>query len=68
MNSVTLGGLVAGTTYEYQAAAGDNWPEATESFTVGAAGAAQKFFVLGDIQAEDTTDITRISKTKSRRL
>ena len=60
VNSVTLGGLVAGTTYEYQAAAGNNWPEATESFTASAAGAAQKFFVLGDIQAEDTTNITRI--------
>ena len=60
VNSVTLGGLVAGTTYEYQAAAGNNWPEATESFTAGAAGAAQKFFVLGDIQAKDTTNITRI--------
>lgn len=60
VNSVTLGGLVAGTTYEYQAAAGDKWPDTVESFTVGAAGAAQKFFVLGDIQAEDTTNITRI--------
>ena len=59
VNSVTLGGLVAGTTYEYQAA-GDKWPDTVESFTVGAAGAAQKFFVLGDIQAEDTTNITRI--------
>ena len=60
VNSVTLGGLVAGTTYEYQAAAGDKWPDTVESFTAGAAGAAQKFFVLGDIQAEDTTNITRI--------
>ena len=60
VNSVTLGGLVAGTTYEYQAAAGDKWPDTVESFTVGAPGAAQKFFVLGDIQAEDTTNITRI--------
>ena len=60
VNSVTLGGLVAGTTYEYQAAAGDKWPDTVESFTVGASGASQKFFVLGDIQAEDTTNITRI--------
>ena len=60
VNSVTLGGLVAGTTYEYQVAAGDNWPEATESFTVGTAGASQTFFVLGDIQADDLTNITRI--------
>ena len=60
VNSVTLGGLVAGTTYEYQVAAGDNWPEATESFTVGTAGASQKFFVLGDIQADDMTNITHI--------
>ena len=60
VNSVTLGGLVAGTTYEYQAAAGNNWPEATESFTAGAPGAAQKFFVLGDIQAKDTTNISKI--------
>ena len=60
VNSVTLAGLTAGTTYEYQVAAGDNWPEATESFTVGTAGAAQKFFVLGDIQADDMTNITHI--------
>ena len=60
VNSVTLGGLVAGTTYEYQAAAGDKWPDTVESFTAGAPGASQKFFVLGDIQAEDTTNITRI--------
>ena len=60
VNSVTLGGLVAGTTYEYQVAAGDNWPEATESFTAGTADASQKFFVLGDIQADDMTNITRI--------
>ena len=60
VNSVTLGGLVAGTTYEYQAAAGDKWPNTVESFTAGASGAAQKFFVLGDIQAKDMTNITRI--------
>ena len=63
VNSVTLGGLVAGTTYEYQVAAGNNWPEATESFTASAAGAAQKFFVLGDIQAKDTTNISNIFNT-----
>ena len=60
VNSVTLGGLAAGATYEYQVAAGDNWPEATESFTAGMAGASQKFFVLGDIQADDMTNITHI--------
>ena len=61
VNSVTLGGLVAGTTYEYQAASGkENWPDTVESFTVGASGASQKFFVLGDIQAEDMTNITHI--------
>ena len=60
VNSVTLGGLVAGTTYEYQAAAGDKWPDTVESFTAGASGASQKFFVLGDIQAEDMTNITHI--------
>ena len=60
VNSVTLGGLVAGTTYEYQVATGDNWPETVESFTAGTAGAAQKFFVLGDIQADDMTNITHI--------
>ena len=60
VNSVALGGLVAGTTYEYQAAAGDKWPDTVESFTAGASGASQKFFVLGDIQAEDMTNITHI--------
>lgn len=60
VNSVTLGGLVDGTTYEYQVAAGDNWPEKMESFTAGTAGASQKFFVLGDIQADDLTNINHI--------
>ena len=64
VNSVTLSGLVAGTTYEYQAASGkEKWPDTVESFTVGAAGAAQKFFVLGDIQAKDTTNISNIFNT-----
>ena len=63
VNSVTLGGLVAGTTYEYQAAAGDKWPDTVESFTAGTADASQKFFVLGDIQAEDTTNISNIFNT-----
>ena len=64
VNSVTLGGLTAGTTYEYQAASGkENWPETAESFTAGTADASQKFFVLGDIQAEDTTNISNIFNT-----
>lgn len=64
VNSVTLGGLTAGTTYEYQAASGkENWPETVESFTAGTAAASQKFFVLGDIQAEDTTNISNIFST-----
>ena len=64
VNSVTLGGLTAGTTYEYQAASGkENWPETAESFTAGTAEASQKFFVLGDIQAEDTTNISNIFNT-----
>ena len=64
VNSVTLGGLTAGTTYEYQAASGkENWPKTVESFTAGTADASQKFFVLGDIQAEDTTNISNIFNT-----
>lgn len=59
VNSVTLDGLTAGATYEYQVTAGDGWTE-TESFTAGTAGASQKFFVLGDIQADDLTNITHI--------
>lgn len=59
VNSVPLAGLTAGTTYEYQAGSGNNWPEKVESFTV-AADASQKFFVLGDIQAKDMTNITHI--------
>ena len=64
VNSVTLGGLTAGTTYEYQAASGkETWPKTVESFTAGTADASQKFFVLGDIQAEDTTNISNIFNT-----
>ena len=52
--------LKADASYEYQVGSGDSWSQ-TAVFHGGAAeNAGQKFFLLGDIQAEDRTNITNI--------
>ena len=60
VNKVSVTGLKADASYEYQVGSGDSWSQ-TAVFHGGAAeNAGQKFFLLGDIQAEDRTNITNI--------
>ena len=60
VNKVSVIGLKADASYEYQVGSGDSWSQ-TAVFHGGAAeNAGQKFFLLGDIQAEDRTNITNI--------
>ena len=57
-NSVQLTGLTPGTTYYYQYSmdGGETWSEA-DSFTTAQKKDSAKLFVLGDVQAADTTNI-----------
>ena len=60
VNKVSVTGLKADASYEYQVSSGDSWSQ-TAVFHGGAVeNAGQKFFLLGDIQAEDRTNITNI--------
>ena len=62
-NNITLTGLSAGTTYDYQVGCGELWTDvATFSTSDGETDHAD-FFVLGDIQADDLTNITTIRDT-----
>ena len=62
-NSVQLTGLTPGTTYYYQYSmdGGETWSEA-DSFTTAQKKDSAKLFVLGDVQAADTTNIETILK------
>ena len=65
-NKVTLTDLTAGTTYYYQVGDGTTW-SATQSFKMPAANAeATNFFILGDIQTENTANLaTALSSLKA---
>ena len=54
-NKVRLTGLQPGTTYYYQVGDGKVWSE-TESFTISN-GKEANFFILGDIQSSDTSNL-----------
>lgn len=59
VNSVVLEGLEAGTTYEYTVGGEERSEVKTFSTTVN--GADTSFFVLGDVQADDLTNINAIT-------
>ena len=61
INTVQLTGLTPGTTYYYQYSmdGGETWSEA-DSFTTAQKKDSAKLFVLGDVQAADTTNIKTI--------
>lgn len=60
VNQITLTGLSSKTTYEYRVGSGEDWSEIA-TFKTGTAGKkGADFFVLGDIQAEDTTNISKL--------
>lgn len=59
-NKVTLTGLEPGTTYYYQVGDGTTWSD-TQSFKTPAANAeATNFFILGDIQSSDTSNLAHV--------
>lgn len=59
-NKVTLTNLTPGTTYYYQVGDGTTWSD-TQSFKTPAANAeATNFFILGDIQSSDTSNLARV--------
>ncbi len=59
VHNVKLTGLAPDTTYSYRVGDGENWSETAE-FTTGKDDGKTSFFVLGDIQAEDLTNINAI--------
>lgn len=59
-NKVTLTDLTPGTTYYYQVGNGITWSD-TQSFKTPAANAkATNFFILGDIQSSNTSNLARV--------
>lgn len=59
-NKVTLTNLTPGTTYYYQVGDGTTWSD-TQSFKTPAADAeATNFFILGDIQSSDTSNLAHV--------
>ena len=59
-NKVTLTDLTPGTTYYYQVGDGTTWSD-TQSFKTPAANAeATNFFILGDIQSSNTSNLARV--------
>lgn len=59
-NQVTLTGLTPGTTYYYQVGDGTTWSD-KQSFKMPAANAeATNFFILGDIQSSDTSNLAHV--------
>ncbi|MDD6022785.1 MAG: phosphodiester glycosidase family protein [Oscillospiraceae bacterium] len=59
VNSVILTGLKPETTYRYCVGNNEGWTEEA-TFTTGRAKTGVDFFVLGDIQAEDLTNINAL--------
>ena len=55
-SSVTLEGLTPGTEYRYRVGGGETWSDEM-TFTTGTDKDETSFFLLGDIQAKDTTNI-----------
>ena len=62
INDVTITGLTPGTTYYYRVGDGSTW-SAVSNFTMPMADSDTNMFVLGDIQATDTTNIQTILQT-----
>lgn len=60
VNSITLSSLTPGTVYEYQIGGGDAWSEVATFKTVSSDKDKTRFFALGDIQDDDTTNIERV--------
>ena len=66
-NNILLTGLSADTTYDYQVGCGDLWTDKATFATSDGEKDHADFFVLGDIQADDLTNITAIRDTLKNR-
>lgn len=65
VNSVVITGLDAGTTYEYTVG-GEEARSEIKTFSTTVNGADSSFFVLGDVQADDLTNINAITNLISK--
>ncbi len=59
VNSITLTGLTPATSYTFKVGSGEAWTQ-EYSFTTASDSDSTKFFLLGDIQADDMTNITSV--------
>lgn len=59
-NTVRITGLTAGTTYYYTVGSGENWSEIRTFDTAAQDAATTSFFVLGDIQTDNTSALTSV--------
>ena len=60
ISRITIGGLKSGTDYEYQVGTEETWSAVGTFSTDSVDDQSRKFFVLGDIQADNQTNITNI--------
>lgn len=61
LNSATITGLKADTEYVYKVSDGAVESE-IKTFSTSRANVATDFFIIGDVQSEDTTDVANINK------
>ncbi|MBR6359855.1 MAG: phosphodiester glycosidase family protein, partial [Lachnospiraceae bacterium] len=59
VNTVTIDSLVAGETYAYRVGDGETWSE-VKTFTEDAKDGEVNFFIIGDIQAKDLANNTKV--------
>lgn len=61
-NTVRLTGLTPGTTYYYQVGSEGNWSEIRTFTTVPQDASTTSFFVLGDIQTDNTANLAAVTQ------
>lgn len=61
VNNIVLDGLTPSTSYDFRVGAEDAWTEIKTFTTDSASKLNTKFFLLGDIQADDLTNITAVT-------
>ena len=59
LNTVNIDSLVPGATYAYRVGDGETWSEVSE-FSMDAVDGAVNFFIIGDIQAKDLANNTKV--------
>lgn len=59
-NKVQISGLTPNTTYYYQVGDGENWSDVASFTTANGNNKETNFFILGDIQSSDTSNLSRV--------